>query len=121
MMGESRDCQRKITKGIACRDWRGTLTPKPPLVNVKSLSPFGCNDGGEVVGSYIANDGTVHGFVFDAGTNAVHQYDAMGSSQTPAFGVMGTFINGINNDDNVVGFVSDGENVNGFVDFAPVP
>jgi hypothetical protein len=34
---------------------------------------------------------------------------------------MGTFINGINNAGTVVGFFSDGENVNGFVDFAPVP
>jgi len=92
------------------------LTPKIP--NVKSLSPFGCNDNGEVVGSFTANDGTVHGFVFD-GTDW-HNYDAAGSSQTPAFGVMGTFINGINNAGNVVGFFSDGQAVNGFVDFMPV-
>jgi len=95
------------------------LTPNPAQIpNVKSLSPFGCNDNGEVVGSFIANDGTVHGFVFD-GTDW-HNYDAAGSSQAPAFGVMGTFINGINNAGNIVGFFSDGQNVNGFVDFAPV-
>jgi hypothetical protein len=96
------------------------LTANPAQIpNVKSLSPFGCNDNGAVVGSFIANDGTVHGFVFD-GTDW-HKYDAAGSSQTAAFGVMGTFINGINNAGNIVGFFSDGENVNGFVDFAPVP
>ena len=96
------------------------LTPNPAQIpNVKSLSPFGCNDNGAVVGSYIANNGTVHGFVFD-GTDW-HPYDAAGSSQKLAFGVMGTFINGINNHGTVVGFFSDGENVNGFVDFAPVP
>jgi hypothetical protein len=96
------------------------LTANPAQIpNVKSLSPFGCNDHGAVVGSYIANDGTVHGFVFDG--NDWHNYDAAGSSQTPAFGVMGTFINGINNAGNVVGFFSDSVNVNGFVDFAPVP
>jgi hypothetical protein len=93
------------------------LTAQIP--NVNSLSPFGCNDHGAVVGSFTANDGTVHGFVFDAMT--WHNYDAAGSSQTPAFHVAGTVINGINNDGNIVGFFSDGENVNGFVDFAPVP
>jgi len=90
------------------------------IPNVKSLSPFGCNDHGEVVGSYIANDGTVHGFVFDG--NDWHNYDAAGSSQTPAFNVMGTVINGINNAGSVVGFFADAMgNVNGFVDFSPVP
>jgi hypothetical protein len=99
------------------------LTAKIPNVNVLSLSPFGCNDHGAVVGSYIANDNnnnqTVHGFVFDGMT--WHNYDAAGSSQTPAFNVAGTIINGINNDGTIVGFFSDGENVNGFVDFEPVP
>lgn len=92
------------------------LTPKIP--NVQSFSPFGCNDNGAVVGSYTANDQTVHGFVFDG--NDWHSYDAAGSSQNAAFGVKGTFINGINNAGTVVGFFSDGQNVNGFVDFAPV-
>jgi hypothetical protein len=96
------------------------LTANPAQIpNVKSLSPLGCNDHGAVVGFFTANDNTVHGFVFD-GTDW-HQYDAAGSSQTPAFNVMGTTINGINNAGTVVGFFSDGENVNGFVDFAPVP
>ena len=96
------------------------LTANPTQIpNVKSLSPFGCNDNGEVVGSYTANDGTVHGFVFDGAD--WHNYDAAGSSQKAAFGVMGTFINGVNNAGVIVGFFSDGQNVNGFVDFAPVP
>jgi hypothetical protein len=96
------------------------LTANPAQIpNVKSLSPFGCNDHGVVVGTYMANDGTVHGFVFDG--NDWHNYDAAGSSQTPAFNVAGTTINGVNNAGVVVGFFSDGENVNGFVDFAPVP
>jgi hypothetical protein len=90
------------------------------IPNVKSLSPNGCNDHGAVVGSFVANDGTVHGFVFDGAD--WHNYDAAGSSQTPAFGVMGTTINGINNAGVVVGFFADAMgNVNGFVDFAPVP
>jgi hypothetical protein len=95
------------------------LTANPAQIpNVKSLSPLGCNDNGAVVGFYTANNNTVHGFVFD-GTDW-HRYDAAGSSQNAAFGVMGTTINGINNHGNVVGFFSDGANVNGFVDFAPV-
>jgi hypothetical protein len=88
------------------------------IPNVQSLSPFGCNDHGEVVGSFTANNGNVHGFVFDG--NDWHIYDAAGSSQNAAFNVKGTFINGVNNAGAVVGFFSDGNNVNGFVDFAPV-
>jgi hypothetical protein len=91
------------------------------IPNVKSLSPLGCNDRGGVVGFFTANDNTVHGFVFDG--NDWHQYDAFESVQTPpAFNVMGTTINGINNAGAVVGFFADAMgNVNGFVDFAPVP
>jgi len=97
------------------------LTPKIANVTVKSISPLGCNDHGAIVGFYTAIDGTVHGFVFD-GTDW-HNYDAAGSVQTPALGnVMGTTINGINNAGAVVGFFADAMgNVNGFVDFAPVP
>jgi hypothetical protein len=94
------------------------LTPNLP--NVKSLSPFGCNDHGAVVGSFIDTGGNVHGFVFDGAD--WHQYDAAGSSQNQVFGVMGTVINGINNDGNIVGFFSNGTTaVNGFLDFTPVP
>jgi hypothetical protein len=91
----------------------------PLLPNVISLSPFGCNDHGAVVGSYIVKNGDVHGFVFDGAD--WHNYDAAGFSQTAAFDVKGTVINGINNDGNIVGFFSDGTNVNGFLDFTPVP
>jgi hypothetical protein len=97
-----------------------TNAPTTPLLSIPtSLSPFGCNDHGAIVGTYTATNGTVHGFVFD-GTDW-HNYDAAGSKQTKAFDVVGTTINGINNAGNVVGFFSDGENVNGFVDFVPVP
>jgi hypothetical protein len=87
-------------------------------VTAVSTSPFGCNGRGEVVGSFIDSQGNNHGFIFD--TMDFHLYDALGSSQNAAFGVKGTFINGINNQRAIVGFFSDGENVNGFVDFAPV-
>jgi hypothetical protein len=78
------------------------LVPKIPNVTAISTSAFGCNDKGEAVGSFIDKNKNVHGFVFDS--QDWRQYDATGSSQTPAFGVMGTFINGINNDGNIVGF-----------------
>jgi probable HAF family extracellular repeat protein len=89
-----------------------------PGVTATSVSPFGCNDQGRVVGSFTDNQGNTHGFIFD--TADFHIYDAQGSSQQPAFGVQGTFINGVNNNGAIVGFFSDGDNVNGFVDFAPV-
>ena len=86
-------------------------------VTVTSLSPFGCNDNGEIVGSYTDSSGNVHGFILTRGRFS--QYDAPGSSQTAAFGVMGTFINGVNDRGDIVGFFSDGTKVNGFANFAP--
>jgi hypothetical protein len=83
--------------------------------DIVSTSPFGCNDNGEIVGSYSDSNGHVHGFTYIDGKYA--QFDAPGSSQTPAFGVMGTFINGVNNMGDIVGFFSDGTKVNGFVDY----
>jgi hypothetical protein len=82
-----------------------------------STSPFGCNDKGEIVGSFTDIAGNIHGFIFVQGR--FFQFDATGSSQTPAFGVMGTFINGVNGRGDIVGFFSDGTHVNGFVNFAP--
>lgn len=80
-----------------------------------STSPFGCNDEGEIVGSFTDKAGNVHGFVFLGGR--FFQFDAPGSSQTAAFGVMGTLINGVNDRGDIVGFFSDGTHVNGFVNF----
>lgn len=88
-------------------------------VPVTSTSPFGCNNQGEIVGSFTDIHGNVHGFVFADGK--FFQYDAPGSSQHQAFGVMGTFINGVNDRGDIAGFFSDGTKVNGFVNFAHVP
>ena len=45
------------------------------------------------------------------------QYDPKGSSQTTVLGVQGTFINGINDEGNIVGFFSLGVSaLHGFVD-----
>jgi probable HAF family extracellular repeat protein len=89
---------------------------KIPNVTATSTSPFGCNNRGDIVGSFTDSSGNVHGFIFVDGK--FHQYDAPGSSQTAAFGVMGTFINGVNDDGDIVGFFSDGTKVNGFLDLA---
>lgn len=96
--------------------WLFTLNVEIEGVTAASTSPFGCNDRGQVVGSFTDANGDVHGFIFNGGLFI--QYDAPGSSQTSAFGVMGTFINGINDEGDIVGFFSDGTKVNGFVDFA---
>jgi|ERR1700733_4382356 len=64
-----------------------------------------------------SSSGAVHGFIFIHGTFS--QFDAAGSSQTPAFGVSGTFINGVNDEGDIVGFFSDGTEVKGFVRYAP--
>lgn len=84
-----------------------------------STSPFGCSNTGEVVGSFTDTSGNVHGFTYSGGTYT--QYDAAGSSQTSAFGVQGTFINGVNDAGSFIGFYSDGVKVHGFAQFAPVP
>ncbi|QNI33090.1 hypothetical protein H7849_03680 [Alloacidobacterium dinghuense] len=101
----------------------GLLGPLLFMFNVEingvpaiSTSPFGCNNKGEVVGSFTDASGNVHGFIFNHGRSV--QFDAPGSSQTPAFGVMGTFINGVNDNGDIVGFFSDGTKVNGFVNYA---
>jgi len=94
-----------------------TFNVKINGVTATSTSPFGCNDEGEIVGSFTDSNGNVHGFIFADGR--FFQFDAPGSSQTAAFGVMGTFINGVNDRRDIVGFFSDGTKVNGFVNFAP--
>jgi hypothetical protein len=86
-------------------------------VTATSTSPFGCNDEGEIVGSFTDSHGNIHGFIFLG--RRFFQFDAPGSSQQAAFGVMGTFINGVNDRGEIVGFFSDGTKVNGFVNFAP--
>ena len=85
-------------------------------VKAASTSPFGCNNDGKIVGSFTDSKGAVHGFVYHHGR--FRQFDATGSSQTPAFNVAGTLINGVNDEGDIVGFYSDGTRVNGFVRYA---
>jgi hypothetical protein len=94
-----------------------TFNVKIKGVTVTSTLPFGCNDEGEIVGSFTDSNGNVHGVILV--DRRFFQFDAPGSSQTPAFGTMGTLINGVNDRGDIVGFFSDGTKVNGFVNFAP--
>jgi hypothetical protein len=79
-----------------------------------STTPFGCNNHDETVGTFTDSTGAVHGFVSTHPGN-FEQFDAPGSSQTAAFNVAGTLINGVNDQGDIVGFYSDGTNVNGFL------
>jgi hypothetical protein len=83
-------------------------------VTATSTTPFGCNNNSEIVGTFTDGSG-VHGFLYSFG--AYFQFDYPGSSQTAAFGVSGTIINGINDLGDFVGFFSNGTKVNGFAQF----
>jgi probable HAF family extracellular repeat protein len=101
----------------------GRLGERPVSFDVRidgttatSTSPFGCNNEGKVVGSFTDSKGAVHGFIYHRGRFT--QFDATGSSQAPAFNVMGTLINGVNDEGDIVGFYSDGTRVHGFARYA---
>jgi hypothetical protein len=95
----------------------GTLKSfEAALPKVVSTQAFGCNNNGHIVGSFTESEGDIHGFFFNGKTFT--KFTAPGESQKTAFGVKGTFINGINNNNDFVGFFSDGTHVNGFVNFA---
>ncbi len=95
-----------------------TFDVKIKGVTATSTSAFGCNNKDEIVGNFTLA-GQVHGFILTHGK--FFQYDPKGSSQTTVLGVQGTFINGINDEGNIVGFFSNGvDTVHGFVDFDPL-
>jgi hypothetical protein len=76
---------------------------------------LGLNNNGQVVGSYVDAGGLTNGFVYDIPGNSWLSLDDPSASTTAAFGVNGTAIAGINDSGIVVGFYSDGANVNGFL------
>jgi hypothetical protein len=85
-----------------------------------NTSFLGLNNEGEVVGSYLDSMGVTNGFTFNYLTNTWTTVDDPNASATPAFDVTGTTINGVNDLGQLVGFYSDGTNVNGFL-ATPVP
>src|SRR5580658_737566 len=76
---------------------------------------LGINAGDEVVGSYVDGGGVTEGLLFNLGSDSFQTLDDPSGSATSAFGVNGTTVNGINNAGDLVGFYSDGTNVNGFL------
>ncbi|MBV9227535.1 MAG: PEP-CTERM sorting domain-containing protein [Acidobacteriaceae bacterium] len=81
---------------------------------------LGLNNNGQVVGSFTNANGVTNGLVYDLGTKSWLTVNDPNASATPAFDVTGTTINGINDRGQLVGFYSDGANVNGFL-ATPVP
>ena len=80
-----------------------------------NTSFLGVNNNGEVVGSFVDAAGVTNGFTFNSVTNTWTTVDDPNASATPAFDVTGTTINGVNDLGQLVGFYSDGTNVDGFL------
>jgi hypothetical protein len=76
---------------------------------------FGINANDMIGGSYVDASGETQGLVFDDLTDTFQTVSDPLASNMAAFGVTGTTINGINNADQLVGFYSDGTNVDGFL------
>lgn len=100
-------------------DHNGTFTSIDDP-NGTNLQLFGLNNNGLAVGSYIDTAGENEGVVYDFLTNTFQTVDDPNASATAAFNVTGTFINGINDQGDLVGFYSDGANVDGF-EATPTP
>jgi len=75
---------------------------------------LGLNNNGFAVGSYTDASGMRQGFVFDWLANSFQTVSDPNASGTAAFGISGTTATGINDQGDVVGYYSDGLNVNGF-------
>ncbi|HTW64922.1 MAG TPA: hypothetical protein VME17_09920 [Bryobacteraceae bacterium] len=76
---------------------------------------LGINASDMIAGSYLDGAGETEGLVFDYLTDSFQTVDDPLASNMAAFGVDGTTINGINNAGDLVGFYSDGTNVDGFL------
>ncbi len=97
-------------------DNNGTITSySDPNGAATNTSFFGLNNKGETVGAYQDANGVFHGFTFNPAASYWQTVDDPNSSANPAFDVTGTTINGVNDQGQLVGFYSDGANVNGFL------
>ena len=76
---------------------------------------LGLNNNGQIVGSFTGANGVTDGLVYSLQTNSWQTVNDPNSSATPAFDVTGTTINGINDLGQLVGFYSDGTNIDGFL------
>ncbi|MBV9303531.1 MAG: PEP-CTERM sorting domain-containing protein [Acidobacteriaceae bacterium] len=91
--------------------------PNGIFVNTSFL---GLNNKGEVVGSYVDANLVTEGLTYNYLTNTWATVNDPLSSGIIAQGVSGTTVNGVNDLGQLVGFYSDGTNVNGFL-ATPVP
>jgi len=76
---------------------------------------LGLNNKGQVVGTFVAANGVTNGLVYNIASKSWLTLNDPNSSALPAFDVTGTTINGINDAGQLVGFYSDGANVDGFL------
>jgi hypothetical protein len=76
---------------------------------------LGLNNNGQIVGSFVDGNGETQGLLFSLLNNTYQTISDPFSSANPAFDVTGTTVNGINDNGQLVGFYSDGTNVNGFL------
>lgn len=85
-----------------------------PNGNGTNTSFFGLNNEDQVVGTFVNANGN-NGLVYNLVTNKWQTVNDPNQSFTIAFGVSRTFINGINDHGDLVGFYSDGTHVNGLL------
>jgi len=81
---------------------------------------LGLNNEGQVVGSYVDANGVTQGLIFNLLSDSWETISDPNASANAAFGVTGTTVNGINDLGQIVGFYSDGANVDGF-EATPTP
>ena len=81
---------------------------------------LGINDNGDLVGNYVDGNDVSHGLLCPAFSNNCITIADPNESANPAFDITNTIVNGINDAGDLVGFYSDGTNVNGFL-ATPVP
>jgi hypothetical protein len=75
---------------------------------------LGLNNTGQVVGTFTDAAGNVHGFLYNILTGTYTELDN-------PFGLNSTVINGVNDNDQIVGFYTTGGNTEGFVGQVPEP
>jgi hypothetical protein len=81
---------------------------------------LGLTNNNLVVGSFVDANGMTEGLVYNLATKTWQSINDPNASANAAFGVNGTTVNGINDKGQLVGFFSDGANVNGFL-ATPIP
>lgn len=98
-------------------DVGGTITAyaDPSAGPTGSTMFLGVNSNGYAVGNYIDGTDTSHGLLFDYLTDTWTTISDPNQSATTAFMVQNTVVNGINDANDLVGFYSDGTNVDGFL------